>query len=69
MKRTAQLARTGDRQNRLLAAACEQEAAQVRAALSRRRDAAARARILHADQLARMQRIMGAAMMHEMVGM
>jgi len=82
--RTDKLARMEGDQARLLAALCEQEAAQVRAALNRHRDAAAvnaaaerawngyeaaRARILHADQLARMQRIMGAVMEHEMVGM
>ncbi len=82
--RTDKLARIDGGQERLLTAACEQEAAQVRAALNRRREAAtvnaaaerawtgyeaARARILHADQLARMQRIMGAVMEHEMVGM
>ena len=83
VKRTARLAGTDDRQERLIAAACQQQAAQVRASLARRdgtavNAAAARAwtayevsrdRILGADQLARMQRIMGAAMVHEMVGM
>ena len=68
----------------LLASACEQQAAQLRAALARRRDAAslnaaaarawsgyetARGRILRADQRARMQRILGAAMEHEMMVM
>ncbi|HET7460889.1 MAG TPA: hypothetical protein VFJ82_06565 [Longimicrobium sp.] len=83
VKRTARLARTDDRQERLLAAACLQQAAQVRAALARRDAAsvnaaaarawaayeASRGRILTAGQLARMERILGAAMEHEMVGM
>jgi hypothetical protein len=80
--RTDRLARLDGGQARRLASACEQEAAQVRAALSRRRDAgtvnaaaarawagyqAARGRILQPDQLARMQRIMGAALEHDMM--
>lgn len=83
VKRTAKLARADGRQERLLTAACDQQAAQVRAALARR-DAAAvngaasrawtayetsRDRILTRDQLARMERILGAVMEHEMVGM
>ncbi|HEX8905806.1 MAG TPA: hypothetical protein VF771_13230 [Longimicrobiaceae bacterium] len=82
--RTDKLARLDEGQERLLASACEQETAQVRAALARRRDAstinaaaarawtgyeAARARILTGDQLARMQRIMSAVVEHEMMGM
>lgn len=82
--RTDRLASLGRGQARQLTSACEREAAQVRSALARRRDAAtvnaaaarawsgyeaAREHILHADQLARMQRIMGAVMEHEMAGM
>ncbi|HET7231012.1 MAG TPA: hypothetical protein VFJ16_13460 [Longimicrobium sp.] len=83
VKRTEMLARTDGRQERLLSSACEQQAAQLRAALPRRDaghvNAAAarawtayessRARILTAGQLARMQRIMGATMEHGMMGM
>jgi hypothetical protein len=84
VKRTARLAGADGGQERLIASACEQQAAQLRSALARRRDAAtvnaagprawsgyqaARDRILHPGQLARMQRIMGAVMEHEMVGM
>ncbi|HSU13981.1 hypothetical protein [Longimicrobium sp.] len=84
VRRTGQLARTDGAQNRMLASACEQSAARVRAALARRREAAtvnaaaARAwtgyeaahdRILRADQRARMQRILGAAMEHDMMVM
>jgi hypothetical protein len=79
--RTDKLAGIDRQQERRLTSACEQEAAQLRAALGRRRAAAAvnaaaarawsgyeaaRARILSAGQLARMQRIMNAAMEHEM---
>jgi hypothetical protein len=82
VKRTSQLARTDGAQNRLLASVCDQQAAQVRAALARRRDAAslnaaaarawsgyetARDRILRPDQRARMRRILGAAVEHEMM--
>lgn len=83
VKRTAQLARTDNRQERLLAAACRQQAAQVRASLARRDAATAnataarawaayensRVRILRPEQAARMERILGAVMEHEMVGM
>jgi len=84
VKRTRRLARTGAVQDRLLASACDQQAAQLRAALARRRDAASlnaaaarawggyetsRGRILRPEQRARMQRILGAAMEHEMMVM
>jgi len=83
-QRTARIARADGAQERRLAAACEQQAVQLRTAIATRRDAqtanaaAARAwtayetaanRILTAQQQARMQRIMGAAMEHEMMGM
>ncbi|HEU4561324.1 MAG TPA: hypothetical protein VFS20_25955 [Longimicrobium sp.] len=84
MKRIERLARTDGRQEQLLAAACEQQAAQLRAAVDRHRDAAganaaaarawsgyqaAAARILTAEQRGRMQRILAAATEHPMVGM
>ncbi|HYH79008.1 MAG TPA: hypothetical protein VEX86_04405 [Longimicrobium sp.] len=83
-ERTGRIARAGRAQEGRLAAACEQHAAQLRAALAQRRDArtanaaaaqawrayeAAASRILTAEQQARMQRIMAAAMQHEMMGM
>jgi hypothetical protein len=84
VSRTATLARPDAAQRRALASACEQEAAQVRAALARHPDAAganaaaarawtayltARGRILRADQLARMRRIVGSAVEHDMMMM
>jgi hypothetical protein len=83
-ERTGRIARIDGGQERRLAAACEQQSTQLRAALAARRDApaanaaatrawsayeAAAGRILTADQQARMQRIMGAAMEHDMMGM
>lgn len=83
-ERTGRIARTSGGQERRLAAACEQQAAALHAALAGHRDAqganaaaarawgayeAAAGRILTADQQARMQRIMGAAMEHDMLGM
>ena len=84
VKRVEMLARTDGGQERLLAAACEQQAAQLRAAVEQQREpstvnaAAARAwtgyqaaaaRILDPGQRARMQRILDAAIEHAMVGM
>jgi hypothetical protein len=83
VRRTARLARTDGRQDRLLTAACQQQAAQVRASLVNRDAAsvnaaaarawtayeASRGRVLTAGQRARMQRILGAVMEHEMVPM
>lgn len=81
VKRTEKLARTDGRQERLLASACAQQAAQVRAAVARRDPAVANAaasrawtayetsrdRILTGEQRARMQRILGAVMEHGMM--
>ncbi len=84
VKRIERLARTDASQERLLAAACEQQAEQLRAAVDRQRDAsavnaaaarawvgyqAATARILDPGQRARMERILAAATEHPMVGM
>lgn len=80
----SRLAQTDRAQERTLTSACEQEGAQLRAALVRRRDprevnaAAARAwsgwlaardRILRPEQLARLRRITGSAVQHDMMMM
>jgi len=77
VKRTDRLARMSGRQQRDLAAACERASAAVRAEMDRNRSAdgvhaaakrawteveTARARILTPDQLARVERVEGAAM-------
>jgi hypothetical protein len=81
--RTAKLARTDAAQDRALTSACEQQAAQVRAAVARHDGAAetnaaarawsgylvARDRILRPDQLARLRRILGSAVEHDMMMM